>query len=81
MARQPTHKRGGLSVWDVARVEFPFADSAIRRSRPALVISAPEVHERFAVLWVLMITSAGRVAWPGDVAIGDLQPNFPGLLR
>jgi mRNA interferase MazF len=73
MARQPAHKPGRLSVWDVARVAFPFADSAIRRNRPALVVGTPEVHERFGVLWVLMITSAGRTPWPGDVAIGDLD--------
>jgi hypothetical protein len=30
------------------------------------------VHARFAVLWVLMITSAERAAWPGDVAVSDL---------
>jgi hypothetical protein len=36
------------------------------------VIAAPEVHPGFSVLWVLMITSAQRGAWPGDVAVSDL---------
>jgi mRNA-degrading endonuclease toxin of MazEF toxin-antitoxin module len=43
------------------------------RCRPALVIAAPSVHARFSVVWVLMITSAERVAWPRDVAISDLS--------
>jgi mRNA interferase MazF len=66
--------RGGVfEVWDVASVAFPYADRSIVRHRPALVIATPDVHARFAVLWVLMITSAQRAAWPGDVAITNLE--------
>jgi mRNA interferase MazF len=36
------------------------------------VISTPDVHERFGVLWVLMITSAERTRSPGDITISDL---------
>ena len=72
MGRQASHLRRVFAVWDVARVAFPFADSPIHRNRPALVISTPDVHERFGVLWVLMITSAERTRWPGDVTISDL---------
>ena len=68
----PTLRRSGFAVWDVVRVEFPYGDQLMTRRRPALVIAAPEVHERFAVLWVLMITSARHQMWPGDVAISDL---------
>ena len=62
-----------FGVWDIVRVAFPYADRPLRRNRPSLVIATPEVHERFAVLWVLMITSAEHAAWPGDVAISDLN--------
>jgi mRNA interferase MazF len=65
-------QRGVLAVWDVIKVAFPYADLPIVRRRPALVIAAPTVHARFSVLWVLMITSAERAAWPGDVAISNL---------
>jgi len=67
------HRSDKFAAWDVVRVAFPFADSTARRNRPGLVISAPNVHERFGILWVLMITSANRAAWPGDVPINDLS--------
>ena len=73
MARLVTRRSHGFSVWDVARLAFPFADSDVRRNRLGLVISAPGVHDRFEILWVLMITSADREAWPGDVNISDLD--------
>ena len=73
MASRIAHRSGRLSVWDVVRVAFPFADSDVRRNRPGLVISVSEVDERFGVVWVLMITSAGRSPWPGDVPISDLS--------
>jgi|SRR5271165_5228081 len=68
----PALHRSGFAVWDVVRVEFPYADQLVTRRRPALVIATPEVHEWFAVLWVLMITSARHQMWPGDVAVADL---------
>jgi mRNA interferase MazF len=73
MANRATHRSGRFAVWDVVRVAFPFADAPVRRNRPALVISASDVHERFDVLWVLMITSAGHSSWPGDVPVSDLS--------
>ncbi len=68
----PALHRSGFAVWDIVRVEFLYADQLMTRRRPALVIAAPEVDERFGVLWVLMITSARHQMWPGDVAISDL---------
>ena len=62
-----------LAVGDVVKVAFPYADVSIVRRRPALVVAAPVVHARFSVIWVLMITSAQRVAWPGDVPISELS--------
>lgn len=37
------------------------------------MISAPTATDAFAVLWVLMITSAAHERWLLDVPISDLQ--------
>lgn len=61
-------------VWSVVRVPSPYADRATQQYRPALVIAvlgAGATGEP-RVLWVLMITSAGHVGWPGDVPISQL---------
>jgi mRNA interferase MazF len=63
---------GGFAVWDVVRVAFPYADAPTTRRRPALVVAIPAVEGDFAVLWVLMITSARRGLWPLDVMVSDL---------
>jgi hypothetical protein len=52
----------GFAVWDVVKIGFPYADGRSVRRRPTLVIAVPEVHARFSILWVLMITSAERSA-------------------
>ena len=64
---------GAIGPWDIVRVDFPFADQAATRRRPALVIAAPAATDMFAILWVLMITSAAREKWPLDVPISDLR--------
>jgi mRNA interferase MazF len=64
---------GAIVPWDIVRVDFPFADQAATRRRPALVIAAPAPADAFAVLWVLMITSAARESWPLDVPVSDLR--------
>lgn len=61
------------SVWDIVRVDFPFADRAAARERPALVVAAIPVHADFSILWLAMITSASAGRWPFDVAISDLK--------
>ncbi len=61
-----------IAPWDIVRVDFPFADQAATRRRPALVLAAPAATDAFAVLWVLMITSAARERWPLDVPISYL---------
>jgi mRNA-degrading endonuclease toxin of MazEF toxin-antitoxin module len=60
-------------VWDIVRVDFPFADAATTRRRPALVIATPPATEAFSILWLLMITSARHAAWDGDVPLSDLR--------
>ena len=57
---------------DVIKVPFPYTDMPTRQSRPALVVSRPELQERHGLLWVVMITSAENRGWPGDVAVDDL---------
>ena len=63
---------GPLVPWDIVRVAFPYADRETSRHRPALVIAAPNAPAEFSLVWLLMITSAGRGLWPGDVSISDL---------
>jgi len=59
--------------WQVVVVPFPFADRAVRRRRPALVISRAEPLGHVVGHRVLaMITSAGHRRWPLDVSLGDL---------
>jgi mRNA interferase MazF len=65
--------KGAIAPWDIVRVDFPFADRAATRRRPALVIAAPAATDAFAVLWVLMITSAVRESWPLNVPVSDLR--------
>jgi mRNA interferase MazF len=62
----------GIVPWDIVRVDFPFADEAATRRRPALVIAAPSATDAFSIVWVLMITSANRGLWPLDVPVSDL---------
>jgi mRNA interferase MazF len=61
----------GFERGDVVRVPFPYTDRATRQHRPALVVSDGPIGEEGALLWVVMITSAGNRAWPDDVALGE----------
>ena len=60
------------AAWDIVTVDFPYADQAMSRKRPALVLATYAVQARFSVAWLLMITSARHSRWPGDVAVTDL---------
>ncbi len=66
-------------MWDVVQVDFPFADRAEVRRRPALVIAVAHVHDDFSLLWLAMITRATAGPWPFDVPISGLESA--GLLR
>jgi mRNA interferase MazF len=69
----PSFKQG-----DVIKVPFPYTDRATRQSRPALIVSAGSIQTDHELLWVVMITSAENRAWPGDVAINNLdQAGLP----
>ena len=54
---------------DVVRVLFPHVERAVRRYRPALVVTRQPIGPGGLLIWVAMITSAERKTWPGDVAI------------
>ncbi len=62
-----------FSQGDVVKVPFPYTDRSTRQSRPALVVSAPSLEEAHSLVWVVMITSAENLSWPGDVAITALS--------
>lgn len=57
---------------DVIKVPFPHTDRPTRQSRPALVVSAPSLEDRYGLLWLVMITSAANRGRQGDVAVRNL---------
>jgi mRNA interferase MazF len=64
----PTFKQG-----DIIKVPFPYTDRSTGRSRPALVVSTGELENLHGLLWVIMITSAQKKGWAGDVPITKLK--------
>ena len=58
---------------DIVKVPFPYSETPVRKYRPALVVSSPELHEVHGLLWVMMITSANNRPWAGDVEITHLE--------
>ena len=59
--------------WDVLKIPFPFNARPVLEYRPALVIAGGRLESAHGLLWVVMITSANNVPWPGDVPITDLR--------
>jgi len=59
---------------DIVGVPFPFADAQTDRFRPALMVWQGDAEAPHPVVWAVMITSAPRPAWPGDIALS----NTPG---
>jgi mRNA interferase MazF len=62
-----------FSQGDIVKVPFPYTDKTTRQSRPALVVSAPELQEAHNLIWVVMITSAENRGWSTDVSISGLS--------
>lgn len=59
---------------DIVHAPFPHVERAVIVRRPALVLSLFETGDMVGTLaWVLMITSAARPMWRGDVIIPDAQ--------
>src|SRR5262249_31179816 len=64
--------------WDVVVVPFPYSERLAEKRRPALVISGPKLH-RLGLMWLVMITGAGKQKRLGDIDISDLQSaGLPG---
>ena len=63
----------GSEVWDIIKVPFPYTNRPVQQRRPALVVGQHAATGVPALLWVLMITSAGHRRWPGDLEISDLD--------
>ncbi len=59
-----------LAPADIVWVPFPFVEEARRRNRPALII-ASGLGPDGALCWAMMITSARRPDWPGDIVLDD----------
>jgi len=57
----------GAVVWS----PFPFVERFGGKLRPALIVSRLIEGPRSGLLWAIMITSADRENWPGDVMIPD----------
>jgi mRNA interferase MazF len=64
-----------FDIGDIVRVPFPYAERDRYQARPALVIGRP-VGPDGLLTWTLMITSAQRGPWPGDVPIGAEHTQY-----
>lgn len=64
-----------LQPFDIVVVPFPYADRLAEKRRPAIVISAPVVSDRYRLVWLAMVTSAVNPRWDCDVEICDLAPT------
>lgn len=62
-----------LQPFDIVVVPFPYADRLAEKRRPAVVISAPVVSDRYKLVWLAMITSAINPRWDCDVEISELR--------
>lgn len=58
---------------DVIVVPFPFSDQAVRKVRPAVIVSSLQLEKKNGKYFVAMITSALHAAQHGDVNVSDLQ--------
>jgi mRNA interferase MazF len=59
-----------FDIGDIVRVPFPYAERDRHQARPALVIGRP-VGPNGLLTWTLMITSAQRGPWLGDIPVGS----------
>lgn len=63
----------GFAPFDLVVVPFPYADRLAEKRRPAVVISAAAVGQRYKLVWLAMVTSAINPRWDCDVDISDLK--------
>ena len=57
--------------WDVVAVQYPFIEGLEAKRRPALVVSANELHGLHGVYWLTMITTAKAGLRPEDIPVTD----------
>lgn len=70
--------------FDIVVVPFPFTDRSVRIRRPAIILSDRSFGAETGQSLLAMITRAERSAWPGDLAIADLESaglNGPCVVR
>lgn len=69
---------------DIVVVSFPFADSSVKKRRPALVISSEEFNENHDQLILAMITTAKHSSWQSDTELKDYTDanlTLPSIVR
>lgn len=59
--------------FQTAVVPFPFADVAVLKRRPVVVLSGAEFNGRNGTTLAAMITTAKQTSWPSDIEIRDLE--------
>lgn len=59
--------------FDTAVVPFPFAEQAVLKRRPVVVMSSREFNKANGATLVAMITTAKVSVWPSDIALVDLE--------
>ena len=73
-----------FEIGEIVRIPFPYVEQDRSAVRPALVVSRM-IGPDAGLLWTLMITSATRSAWPGDIDVGADHLSFglpvPCLIR
>src|SRR4051812_46639118 len=72
-----------VQPFDIVVVPFPYADCVAEKRRPAVVISAPIVSDRYKLVWLAMVTSAANPRWECDADISELghTPFAPSRIR
>lgn len=58
---------------DIVEVPFPFIESAVKKLRPALVVTDQYFQNDSGAVVLLMVTSAERSHWESDVELLDWQ--------
>jgi len=65
---------------DIVLVPFPYTDQSASKKRPAIVVSSPQLSNRFPDLILMPVTSQVRLPlMPGEVLISAWQ--IAGLLK
>lgn len=70
--------------FDTAVVPFPFAEQAVLKRRPVVVLSSKAFNSANDATLVAMITTAKSTSWPSDVVLTDLDAaglSTPCILR